>query len=180
MPSNDSRFSFGNSLLSKSISISWRIWKTDSRWFWSFRSTTSPNLPVMVWWSISVSQSFKVSIFNWNLKFRACQNTFACIDIPQQIRELLNERDQNNNQNVDKTCEDQLTAAGNQAGNKYSYDEIFSSRINVDGKYDGSTFLFVSILFRMRKRFLTVSLSYYYRYDWSKWENLWSHAKMSR
>merc|ERR1712131_368345 len=52
--------------------------------------------------------------------FQACQNTFACIDIPQQIRELLNESDPNNNQNVDQTC---------QAGNTYSYDEIFSSRI---------------------------------------------------
>ena len=58
--------------------------------------------------------------------FRACKNTFACLDIPKQIIDLMDEKTRNDGQPVNSACESLLGTAGGPYS--YVYDNIFSAQ----------------------------------------------------
>lgn len=60
--------------------------------------------------------------------FQACQNTFACLDIPKKIRDLLDDKKLQEGQTVNSACNDRLEAAGT-TGATYSYDQIFPPQV---------------------------------------------------
>ena len=69
--------------------------------------------------------------------FRACKNTFACLDIPKQILDLMDEKTDNDGQPVNLACESQLGTSGGPYS--YGYDDIFSSqaqtKLDTTGKH---------------------------------------------
>ena len=59
--------------------------------------------------------------------FRACKNTFACLDIPKQIIDLMDEKTRDDGQPVNSACESQLGTTGGPYF--YGYDEIFPAQV---------------------------------------------------
>ena len=64
--------------------------------------------------------------------FRACKNTFACLDIPKQIIDLMDEKTRNDGQPVNSACESLLGTSGGPYS--YGYNEIFPAQ--VQNKFD--------------------------------------------